>query len=90
MRSSRWPSWESNPPGRPFRGIGYVAGEHRAEAFFRSGSGLGVRRTDLHTALLSAVRAAGVPVLSRAVGSVRQDENSVTRSGSDRPVPGGS
>jgi len=67
-----------NPPGRPFRGIGYVAGEHRAEAFFRSGSGLGVRRTDLHTALLSAVRAAGVPVLSRSVGSVRQDENSVT------------
>ena len=58
------------PPGRPFRGIGYVAGEHRAEALFRSGFGLGVRRTDLHTSLLSAVRAAGVPVLPRAVGAV--------------------
>ncbi len=65
------------PPGRPFRGIGYVAGDHRAEALFRSGAGLGVRRTDLHTCLLSAVRAAGVPVLPRAVGSVTQDENAV-------------
>src|SRR6478752_1798192 len=26
-----------DPPGRDFRGIGYIAGRHRAEAFFTSG-----------------------------------------------------
>jgi len=67
-----------DPPGRPFRGIGYFAGQHRAEALFRGGSGLGVRRTDLQAALLTAVRAAGIPVLPRAVGAVSQDAGSVT------------
>jgi flavin-dependent dehydrogenase len=66
------------PPGREFRGIGYIAGDRRAEAYFRSGSGLGVRRTDLHSSLLTAVRAAGIPVLPRAVDSLQQDENSVS------------
>ena len=66
------------PPGRAFRGIAYVAGDHRAEALFRSGSGLGVRRTDLHSTLLTAVRAAGIPVLPRAVNSVLQNEKSVS------------
>ena len=67
-----------HPPGRPFRGIGYLSGRHRAEAYFRSGAGLGVRRTDLHTALVEAVRGAGVRVLQRPVESILQDENSVT------------
>jgi flavin-dependent dehydrogenase len=69
------------PPGRAFRGIAYVAGDHRAEAFFRSGTGLGVRRTDLHSTLLTAVRVAGIPVLPRAVSSVLQNENSVSAAG---------
>src|SRR3978361_980630 len=37
--------------GTPFRGIRYVSGGRRAEAAFRDGCGLGVRRTTLHRAL---------------------------------------
>jgi len=58
--------------GHPIRGIRYVDGDHHAEAPFRHGDGLGVRRTTLHAALRDAVAAAGVPVLTRAVGSVAQ------------------
>ena len=67
-----------DPPGQDFRGIGYFSGAHRAEALFRSGSGLGSRRTDLQSALIAAVRAAGVDVLPRSVGAIRQTERSVT------------
>ena len=70
-----------DPPGRPFHGIGYFAGRHRAETWFRAGSGLGVRRTDLHDALLTEVRAAGIAVLPRAVGAVSQGTGSVTAAG---------
>src|SRR6478609_9777957 len=49
-----------DPPGRAFRGIGYLAGRHRAEALFRVGAGRGVRRTDLQSTLLSAAAAAGI------------------------------
>ena len=46
-----------DPPGADFRGIGYVAGRHRAEALFPAGAGRGVRRTDLQSTLL--LRGAG-------------------------------
>ncbi|WP_395691319.1 NAD(P)/FAD-dependent oxidoreductase [Nocardioides sp.] len=61
------------PQGHPISGIRYVdaRGGRSAEAPFRRGSGLGVRRTTLHAALAAAVDAAGVPVLHRAVSSVR-------------------
>src|SRR5512141_2097337 len=49
------------PPGREFRGIGYFDGRHKAESLFRSGSGIGARRTDLHTVLLAAAVAVGIP-----------------------------
>jgi flavin-dependent dehydrogenase len=58
------------PPGRPIAGIRYLDGRHRADAPFRHGIGLGVRRTVLHAALLDAVRAAGVPVTGPAVRQV--------------------
>ena len=70
-----------DPPGRDFRGIGYVAGRHRAEALFTSGDGRGVRRTDLQSTLLSAVLAAGVAVLPDAVDAVVQHDDSVTAAG---------
>lgn len=69
------------PPGREFRGIGYFDGRHSAESLFRSGCGIGARRTDLHAALLSAVAAAGIPVLPRRVSDISQRENSVAAAG---------
>ncbi|MGX9875253.1 NAD(P)/FAD-dependent oxidoreductase [Streptomyces cellulosae] len=64
--------------GHPLTGIRYVQGPCRAEALFRRGQGLGVRRTDLHTVLHRAVLDAGVPVLPLRVGAVRQDADGVT------------
>lgn len=63
--------------GKPFRGIAYLDARHRIEAQFRSGAGLGVRRTALHTSLREAVSAAGVRVVHGDIGSVRQDADSV-------------
>lgn len=58
--------------GRPIDGIRYLDGRHAVDAPFRSGPGLGVRRTRLHAALLDAVRAAGVEVVPRGVREVEQ------------------
>ena len=70
-----------DPPGRAFRGIGYLDGRHRAEALFRVGAGRGVRRTDLHSSLLSAAAAAGIAVLPGAVRGVVQNDECVTAAG---------
>ncbi len=48
---------------RPFEGIRYVDGSRVAEARFRDGHGLGVRRTELSRALLYRARELGVEVL---------------------------
>ncbi len=69
------------PPGVPFRGIGYFGAGHHAESLFRSGTGVGSRRTELHAALLAAVSAAGIPVLGRRVTTIAQDDTSVTAAG---------
>lgn len=69
------------PPGQPFRGIGYFAPPAQAQALFRSGPGLGTRRTDLQTCLMQAALAAGVTVLPRAVDTVDQDDRAVTAAG---------
>lgn len=69
------------PAGRRFRGIDYVRGDVHAQALFRSGHGLGVRRTDLQAALLAAAYAAGVRVQAHAVSRVDQDAGSVTAGG---------
>lgn len=69
------------PDGRPFHGIRYLDAHHRVEAHFRTHPGMGVRRTELHTALLSRVAELGVPVLPVRVESVRQDHRSVTAAG---------
>ncbi|MEV2212367.1 NAD(P)/FAD-dependent oxidoreductase [Streptomyces sp. NPDC050997] len=74
------------PPGHPLRGIRYLdaKGDTRhAEAGFRHGPGLGVRRTDLHAALARRAVELGVPVHPVKVDAVtvRQDAGSVTAAG---------
>ncbi|MBJ7341251.1 NAD(P)/FAD-dependent oxidoreductase [Mycolicibacterium sp.] len=63
--------------GRPLRGISYLDGSRRVDATFRSGTGLGVRRTVLHAALHDAADAAGVRFVHGDVGTVAQDAESV-------------
>jgi flavin-dependent dehydrogenase len=65
------------PKGKPFHGISYLDGTRRVSAPFRSGAGLGVRRTALHAALLDAVTRAGVPIVHGDVGEVSEDTNSI-------------
>ncbi|APE25838.1 MULTISPECIES: NAD(P)/FAD-dependent oxidoreductase [Streptomyces] len=65
-------------PGRPIVGIRYRQGPHQAQAEFRHGPGLGVRRTALHAVLHTAVLAAGVPVLPVRVQEVHQGARSVS------------
>lgn len=55
------------PPGAALAGITYVCGDRRATAPFRHGAGLGVRRTDLHTALSAAAAGAGVRLVHDTV-----------------------
>lgn len=62
-----------DPAGHPLHGIEYTDGSHQARALFRRGSGRGVRRTTLHTALRVAVEAAGIPVIPQSVRAVTQD-----------------
>jgi flavin-dependent dehydrogenase len=66
-----------DPPGHDIEGIAYLCGTAAARASFTSGPGRGVRRTVLHEALLAAVDAAGVPVLHRRIGEVRQHDDHV-------------
>ncbi|HUQ61428.1 NAD(P)/FAD-dependent oxidoreductase [Lentzea sp.] len=65
------------PAGHPIEGITYQQGSLVAHAPFRSGTGLGVRRTQLHDALRAAVARAGVPVLTLPVTDVLQYDDHV-------------
>ncbi|MEV8226861.1 FAD-dependent monooxygenase [Streptomyces sp. NPDC079167] len=69
------------PDGCELRGIRYVEGPRQAEAAFRGGPGLGVRRTELHTALLRRAQDLGVRVVAGRVTEVRQGPDSVTAAG---------
>jgi flavin-dependent dehydrogenase len=68
-------------PGRQFRGIRYIDGRHVAVADFPDGPGLGVRRTDLHGALLDAAQRAGVVLLPAKVTDVTNTADGVTAGG---------
>jgi len=57
--------------GHPITGIRYLDATRSAEAPFRHGTGLGVRRTTLHAAMSDAVSAAGVATSRRAVRTVQ-------------------
>jgi len=67
--------------GRELRGIRYVDGTTRAEAAFRDGNGLGIRRTTLHSALYKRALDLGVRMLPGKVGEVRQTADTVTAAG---------
>ncbi len=47
----------------PFSGIRFINGTQQAEARFRQGVGLGIRRTTLHQQLVNAATLAGVRLL---------------------------
>jgi flavin-dependent dehydrogenase len=63
--------------GRPFRGIRYVDGRHRAQAVFRDGPGIGVRRTCLHAALARRAEDLGARVVHGHVEGLRQEPGAI-------------
>lgn len=67
--------------GRELRGIRYVDGTTFAEASFRGRSGLGIRRTTLHSALHRRALDLGVRMLPGKVGAVHQSADTVTAAG---------
>jgi len=71
----------AQPEGRTLRGISYTDGTNRVDAPFRCGTGRGVRRTTLHTALFDAASAAGARIERGEVGAIHQDTTSVSAGG---------
>jgi flavin-dependent dehydrogenase len=69
------------PDGHPLRGIRYLDGAHRADAPFRHGDGLGVRRTVLHAALAARAAALGIPVIPARVTAFERHAAHVTAAG---------
>ncbi|NEB77623.1 NAD(P)/FAD-dependent oxidoreductase [Streptomyces sp. SID14478] len=67
------------PPGMPLAGIDYLdlAGR-RAQARFTYGTGMGVRRTDLHLALRTEAQEAGMHSEQTRITEVSQDCESVS------------
>jgi flavin-dependent dehydrogenase len=71
------------PDGHPLRGIRYVDERHHADARFRHGAGLGVRRTVLHAALAERAAALGIPVRPARVTAFEQCHSHVTAAGTE-------
>ena len=71
------------PDGHPLRGIRYVDERHHADARFRHGAGLGVRRTVLHAALAERAAALGIPVLPTRVTAFEQCHSHVIAAGTE-------
>jgi 2-polyprenyl-6-methoxyphenol hydroxylase-like FAD-dependent oxidoreductase len=69
------------PDGHPLRGIRYLDAGHQADAPFRRGNGLGVRRTVLHAALAARAAALGIPVIPARVASFERHPRHVTAAG---------
>ncbi|WLQ44763.1 FAD-dependent monooxygenase [Streptomyces laculatispora] len=67
--------------GHQLRGIRYVEGARSAEAAFRGRTGLGVRRTELHSALHGRAVELGVRIVPGKVADVRQSEDRVSAGG---------
>ncbi|MFJ4963894.1 putative oxidoreductase [Streptomyces sp. ADI96-02] len=70
-----------HPRGHALRGIRYTDGRRSAQADFRGGPGIGVRRTELHAALHARAAALGVRFVTGRVREIRQDEHTVTAAG---------
>ena len=69
------------PDGHPLRGIRYLDAAHQADAPFRRGDGLGVRRTVLHAALAARAAALGIPVIPARVTTFERHEGHVAAAG---------
>jgi flavin-dependent dehydrogenase len=69
------------PEGQAIRGIRYTDSRRVVDAAFRSGPGLGVRRTSLQGALLDAARVAGVKVVDSRAQEICQDAAGVSVDG---------
>ena len=67
--------------GHVIRGIRYTDGTRSVASAFRHGPGCGVRRTSLETALLNAVRSAGIEVVSARAHKITQDADGVNVDG---------
>ncbi|MDF9811048.1 NAD(P)/FAD-dependent oxidoreductase [Streptomyces sp. SPB162] len=67
--------------GRELRGIRYLDTTRSAEARFRGGAGLGVRRTTLHAALHRRARDLGVEMVTGKVSDVLQTADHVVAAG---------
>ena len=70
-----------NPGGRAFYGIRYLDERHQADGLFRAGPGLGVRRTELHSALSLRAKELGVSVRPARVDAFAQDGECVRAGG---------
>jgi len=70
-----------HPQGWAFPGIRYTDGSRSVDAAFRHGPGLGVRRTTLQAAMMAAVEAAGVTVVTDRAVDIRQDAEGVSVDG---------
>lgn len=66
------------PHGHPLLGVGYHSGTWEVEHRFARGSGLGVRRTVLHAALVERAAALGVDVVTGRADAIVQHEDFVT------------
>ena len=66
-----------SPDGKSFRGITYLDATRSVRADFRSGQGMGMRRTALSEALHDAASSAGVRIVHGDIGDVSQDASSV-------------
>ena len=69
------------PRGFTLRGVDYRDGRRSAQHRFARESGLGVRRTTLHRALLERAEALGVTRVTDRVESVEQDADGVSAAG---------
>jgi len=69
------------PDGHPLHGIRYLDARHRADAPFRRGHGLGVRRTVLHAALAERAAALGITVIPQRVSGFDRHAGHVAASG---------
>lgn len=70
-----------DPAGMPLRGVSYNSPRGRADHVFRTGAGRGVRRTELHSALLARAEALGVERVVARVESLEQDADGVVAAG---------
>lgn len=70
-----------DPAGMPLRGVSYISPTRRVDHRFRSGTGRGVRRTTLHTALSARARELGIERVTARVDAIHQDSTGVSVGG---------